>query len=698
MAAGDGTIMQMTTPAGSNTLLAVSMHGEEAISTPFLLVIEAVSTEKDLKPDDFLFQPVSLTVQRVDGQPRYFHGYTRRFTRGDAYQGSYHYILEVVPKLWFASQTSDDRIYHSLSVKDIITQILSDNGVTDKSFKITGSDPVRDFTVQYNETDLDFITRLMEEAGFFYFFEFAEGTHTLVIADSNSAFQAIDEPAMMIQAEASTVDALDHWRSADATAVGKVTLNDYDPLQPATPVTANTSTIAKTSGAAARDVTAWPALTDKQAVALARTKLRQEAAEAWSHLSQATGYNQHFAAGGKFTLSESDWTTVDTGDYVIRSVHHVCYDEAQGTGMGGAGYSNSFTCFPAAKVWRQPLSVPRPKMAGIFTAIVLGPSGEEIYTDEYGRIKVQLFWDHTPDATADNTIFVRVMQPWSGNQWGWQHIPRVGSEVAVAFVDGDPDHPIVVGSLYNANQKHPFPLPANKTKSGIKTRSSLNGGTADYNEFSFDDKKGSELVLLHAQKDHQVTVENDETVHIMHDQKITVDHDRTREVGNDETVTVKHDQTLTVTNNRTTEITTGNETLTVKTGDMATKVSTGNWDMAVSMGNMATKVDMGNVDLKVAMGNVTTKLNMGNWALDCGLGNVTVKADVGSISMEALQSIELKCGPTTSIKLDPMGVTIKGMMVSIEGTLMMDVKGLMTTVKGDAMTKVNGAIIMIGPG
>jgi type VI secretion system secreted protein VgrG len=501
---------------------------------------------------------------------------------------------------------------------------------------------------------------------------------------------------MLIQANASTVDALDNWRSADATAIGKVTLNDYDPLKPSTPVTANTSTIAKAAGASQRAVVAWPALTDKASVAAARVKLRQEAAEAWSHVSQASGFNQHFGAGGKFTLNESDWTHVPTGEYIIHSVSHSAHDEAQATGGGGVSYQNSFTAFPAQTKWRQPLATPRPQMGGIWTAIVLGPDGEEIHTDQYGRIKVGFFWDYTPDAAAGNTIWVRVMQPWSGNKWGWQHIPRVGSEVAVAFVDGDPDHPIVVGSLYNAQQMHPFPLPDMKTKSGIKTRSSKQGGTADYNEFSFDDKKGEEMVLLHAQKDHSVTVENDETVLIMHDQKITVDHDRTRMVKHDETITIKNNQTITVVNDRTAEISTGNETLTVKTGDMSTKVSKGNHAVEVAMGNMATKVSMGNVDLKVAMGNVSTAIDMGNWATKLGMGNVTVKTGLGAISMEAMQSIELKVGPS-SIKIDPMGVTISGMMLKFDGTLMTDISGLMTTIKGTAMLQEKGAIVMIGP-
>jgi type VI secretion system secreted protein VgrG len=256
-------------------------------------------------------------------------------------------------------------------------------------------------------------------------------------------------------------------------------------------------------------------------------------------------------------------------------------------------------------------------MEGLHTAIVLAPSGEEIYTDKYGRIKVRFFWDHREETTADNAEWVRVVQPWAGKGWGGLFIPRVDTEVAVAFMDGDVDRPVVVGGLYNGQDNPIYPLPGEKTKLGFKSRSSLKGGSADFNEFTFDDKKGQELVLLHAQKDMKTEVENDETV----------------TVGNNQTVSVEK----------------GDQTNTVK------------------MGNQSNQVKMGNVDVKV---------------------------DLGKITVEAMQSITLKVGQS-SVTLDQMGVTVKGMMISIEGQVQTQVKGLMTQVTGDAMLTLKGGITMI---
>ena len=682
--AGLGTLLKLTTPLGAAAMLAVSMRGEESISNPFLLVIEAVSDRKDIEADKLLYQPVSLTIKRdhvVPGaESRHFHGICRRFTAGDQRDGAFRYIMEVVPKLWFASQTADSRIFHELDAMEIIQKILDENGVTDSKVRIQGTKTKRPFTVQYNETDLDFISRLMEEEGWFYYFEFAEGTHTLVIGDKNNGFAAIALPGMTVKANATTSDAISSWREYSSTAVGKVTLIDYDFKAPATPVKGEQATVLKTSGADKRDVTMWPALVDKSPAATARARLREEAAEAWARLYQGLGQNPFFAAGGKFTVGASDWVFGDAGDYIIRSVNHEAVDEAQAAGGRGAHYGNSFQAFPAAVQWRQPLSIPRPRMVGIFNAIVVGPKGEEIHTDEHMRIKLRFFWDHREDSKEGNTIWARVMQPWAGKGWGWQHIPRIGSEVAVSFVDGDPDHPIVVGSLYNGEQMPPWALPANKTITGIKSRSTMKGGTGDYNEFSFEDKKGAELVLLHAQKDHKITVENDQTITIMHDQIGKIDNDRKW------------------------EITKGNDFLEVKQGNRNVEIGTGNYEELVKVGNYSLKVDTGNIDEEAGKGNITTQAKMGNITLTASLGNVTVKAAAGKIEVEAAQSITLKVGGS-SIKIDLTGVTIKGPMVKISGDMMLEMKGGMMTkleggmmldMKGGMMTKVSGALVMIG--
>ena len=676
--AADGTLMTMTSPLGDGVLQPIGLQGEEAISAPFVFRVEMVSEQDGIDPDSMLFQPACVTVQRTDTAPRHFHGIVRSFSAGEKREGTNFYQAELVPKWWFASQTVDCRIFHNVSVADVLQTLFDENGLSGVKTRLQGAKTVRPFIVQFNESDFDFAARLMEAEGYYYFFEHEESAHNLVLSDANAAFQALAHPNVELMFKGGGINGLNAWHRVAATAYGKVQMDDYDPLNPATAVTGQQSTVLSTSGHAARDVFEWPALTDKADMATGRSRIRQEAAEAFSTLFEGAGQDQEFIPGGKFSLQAGPFVSADAGDYVIRSVFHEAVDEAHGAGGAAGGYSNRFTAFPASVTWRQPITVPRPNLGGLYSAVVLGPSGEEIYTDQYGRVKVWFHWDHRKDATADNTIWLRVMQPWSGNAWGVQHIPRVGTEVAVAFVNGDVDNPIVIGCYYNANQMHPLTLPDDKTKSGIRSRSSPQGGTANFSEFWIDDKKGNEMVFLHAEKDHSEEVENDQTVHVMHDQKITVDNDRTREVKNNETVTVKNNQSITVTQDRTVEISKGNESLTVK------------------MGNMTTEVSKGDISTTAKMGNISTKASMGNIATEASLGNITIKADLGAVSVEAMQSIELKVG-ASSVKIDQMGVTIKGMMVKIEGQVMTDVKGLITKLGGDAMTMVKGPIIMIGP-
>jgi type VI secretion system secreted protein VgrG len=284
-------------------------------------------------------------------------------------------------------------------------------------------------------------------------------------------------------------------------------------------------------------------------------------------------------------------------------------------------------------------------MAGLFSARVIGPAGEEIYTDKLGRVKAQFFWDIRPQPEggdhSSSMVWLRVIQPWAGPGWGWQFLPRVGTEVAVAFMECDPDRPVVVGGLYNGDQTPPFELPDRKTVSGIRTRSSSGGGRSDYSELSIDDAKGSELVLLHAQKDLQVEVENDET--------LTVNHCRIRKVGQDETVSIGNDQSIKITSNRTTQIETGNDSLKLDTGDRSVTLS---------------------------------------------IGNLSWKADLGAISGEAMQSIELKVGGN-SLKIDQTGVTISGIIIKLSGQAMLDVKSPLTSVNGDGMLILKGGLVML---
>jgi type VI secretion system secreted protein VgrG len=378
--------------------------------------------------------------------------------------------------------------------------------------------------------------------------------------------------------------------------------------------------------------------------------MEQEALPSLLIRGQAT--HPGFTAGHTFAMERH---FSDDGKYTLTAVEHDASQPLDAHQVSGDfKYSNRFNAIPysASLPFRPTMVTPHPSVRGVQTAVVVGPSGEEIYTDKYGRIKVQFYWDRDGQTDASSSCWLRVATPWAGKNWGAIHIPRIGQEVVVDFVEGDPDRPIVIGSVYNADQMPPFPLPDNRTQSGLRSRSSKGGSGDNCNEIRLEDLKGSEQMFIHAEKDMLTEVENDET----------------RTVGHDRTTTIKNDETKTVTD--------GNESSTVKMG---------NRTMEVSQGNQSTTIKMGNLSTEVKMGNVSEKL---------GMGNKTVKLDLGKSEEEAMQSIELTVGQS-SIKIDQMGVTIKGMMISIEAQIQMQVKGLMTQVNGSAMLQAQGGIVMI---
>ena len=342
-------------------------------------------------------------------------------------------------------------------------------------------------------------------------------------------------------------------------------------------------------------------------------------------------------SGYKFDVKEHYRREVNQ-TYLLTSLKQSMDTSSYDAGAEGrSDYSNQFEAIPFSVTYRPLLKTPRPVIQGLQTAVVVGPSGEEIYVDKYGRVKVQFFWDRVGKKDENSSCWVRVSQYWAGKGWGSIHIPRIGQEVIVEFLEGDPDHPIITGRVYNADQTVPYALPDNMTQSGVKSRSSKNGSTDNYNEIRFEDLKGSELILAHAEKDLTTEVENDE--------KRTVGHDRTTTIKNNETKTV----------------TEGDETITIEMGKQTITIQ-------------------GNQTLTIKQGNQSTTLNM---------GNQSTKVDLGKIETEAMQSIELKVGQS-SIKIDQMGVTIKGMMIKIEGQIQVQVKGMMTQVNGDAMLDAQG--------
>jgi len=551
MADGDPKwLMGLTTALGATALLPIEFQADETISAPFDISVEAVSRQQLVDPDQMLFKPATLTVKPNVGDPRLFNGMVSSVTAsGTPDRGWWHYTLRIVPKLWFMGQTADCRVFQQVTIASILQTLFGEAGQTLSMVASPGAP--QDYVTQYNETDLQFASRLMEQAGYFYIFQHSDGDHTLIVADQNSAFPASPSPTLAVVHEGGGIDVLSEWQSTTRTAWGKARLIDYDPSNPTTAPDETTSTRLGASGASGRDVMQWPALTWQGSEVTARTKIMMEAAEAEAALIAAAGRTQTLSAGSRFKLYRDPFSQAMGVEHVVRQVLHSGSDETYLGGTEAANYSNTLSVFPATVPWRQKLVTPKPVMAGIFAAIVLGESGEEIHADSLGRIKVRLFWDHRAETVASQAIWARIIQPWAGDSWGWQHLPRVGTEVAVSFMDGDPDRPVVVGGMYNGQMAPVFAVPGEENKSGWRTRSTKSGGTSDFSEFSVDDTKGAELLFMHAQKDMTLEVENN----------------RSESIGDTDTIQIQA--------GRTTTIVKGGDQLTVKAGDLVIEVSTG---------------------------------------------------------------------------------------------------------------------------
>jgi len=603
--------------------------------------VETVCERASVDPDTVLYQPACLKIAYGAGEKRILHGMVRSFAAtGQPVRDRFTYMLTFVPRLWFMGQTTDCRIFSNKSIADIMTAICGEAGQAIDS-KIYGDKPVKTYVTQYNETDLAFLSRLAEEAGYFYFFTHAEGSHTLVVTDQNQGFPSAPKPAMTVAHEGGGTDVLTTWHKIGGTVHGKYHLRDYDPVNPSTLPEDQQKTTLGTSGASQRDVFEWPALALTQSDVSGRTRIRMEAAEAEAGLIEALGANPGFAPGARFSIARDPFDDSQGGEYIVRGVSSSGHDHSWVGGDGAADYGNRIVAFKAKTIWREKLVTPRPAMTGIHSAVVLGSAGEEIHADKYGRVKVRFFWDHRNDADADSACWVRVVQPWAGNTWGWQHLPRVGTEVAVAFLDGDPDRPVIMGGLYNGKMMPVFPIPEEQTKSGFRSRSSKQGDRSNFSELSFDDERGQEKVYLHAEKDITVEVENDQAITVDHDRKLTVKHQETIEIDDSQTVTVK--------NGRTTTIKAAGDSLTVENGGIS----------------------------------VTAKQS-----------DIAMKASMGSINLEAMTSIELKVG-SNKITIDNMGVTISATQIKVQGQAMVQVQGPMTQVSADGMLMLKGGVMML---
>ena len=557
-------MIDLTTPVGKD-LLFRSLQGREELGRASEFELSALSTRNDIKPSDLLGKRITVKLERVKGGYRYFNGHVTRFAQGQTVGRYYEYRMTVRSWLWFLTRTADCRIFQEKTVPDIIKEVFADHSMAVFDDGLTGTYAQREYCVQYRETDFAFVSRLMEEEGIYYYFEHGDGKHTLKLVDSDSGHKKLDKPSIAYHLPGRSLhgdeEYIQVFRQDQRIQPGLVATRSYDFAKPKADLGVKAQNIEKHESADYEwyDFSGEYIETDN-GDHYARVRIDELHSE--FELAEAECNVREIAVGKLFSFTNAPRKDQEKDYLIVKAEWDLQNNTYETNTDEDAIYHCTMTVLQSRQQFRPARITPRPTMGGPQTALVVGPSGEEIYCDKYGRVKVQFYWDRYGKKNENSSCWIRVSNPWAGGNWGGMAIPRMGQEVIVDFLEGDPDQPIITGRVYNADQMPPYALPANMTQTGIKSRSSKGGGAANFNEIRFEDKKGSEQVFIHAEKNQDIEVENDETHWTGHDRKKTIDHDETTLVKNNRTETVGVNEKIDIGANRT-ETVGANESITV---------------------------------------------------------------------------------------------------------------------------------------
>lgn len=628
------------------------IEGEEAFSRPFLFHLTVHSTEGWGSFESWLGKTLALRIGDAPHQ-RILNGVITQLQQQGFNDGQYCYKLRLEPWFKLLTLTHNLRVYQRLSVPDMAYDVFRRRGFNDVELMLKGNYPPREYCIQYKESDFDFVTRQLEAAGIFYFFRHEEGRHVLVLADHPSAFNDTPLATLPYQSRIGTqqgygLRALDIKRRL---IPGGVEINGYN-INNAASITANVKAAGGYPSRASLslyDDSQW----DQRQQLEKQATLCMEQWESNSYCAHATSNYPALQVGQRFTLKGH--SSAD-GHYVAG---HQRLKAESNLEKGVLQYTSQVTLYPAEKKFRPVPLVPRPHISGILSALVVGPKSEEIHTDSLGRIKIQFHWDKEHQKNDDSSCWVRINQFWNGAKSGAQFIPRVGSEVLVSFVDGNPDSPLVMGTVFNGAFAPPFTLPEQKTQSGIVSRSSAGGHVEQGHRFCFEDKKDNEFILLSSQKDLKLEAKNDLLARI--DRAVLWD----------------------ITDKRESKINKGNDSLILLEGSEITEIKKGDKKQVLGQGNLVTELNSGNYTLKVDKGSAT--INAGKKCI-----------------ITANQGIELKVG-SSKISITPAGITLTAATVTVEGKGKLALKsggiaemtGTTTKVEGSAMAQIKGGIVQV---
>ncbi|MBK8750336.1 MAG: type VI secretion system tip protein VgrG [Candidatus Competibacteraceae bacterium] len=653
----------VNTSLGEDVLVFGRMTATEQLGQLFEFEIDLLSERTDIDLSEVLGKNMTVRMELPEvrgGGTRYFNGFVTRFSylgmRGLRY-GLYRATLS--PWLWFLTRTSDCRIFQNQTAPAIIESIFSDHGFTDFSRSLSGSYRTWEYCVQYRETDFNFVSRLMQQEGIYYYFTHQNGKHTLVLADnrgSHSAFPGYDQiPYYPPDAhEFRERDHIYQWTVEKQVQSGAYALNDFDFTAPRK----NLRTVASTPkdhAMADLPMYDYPGDYSEASDGNAYSAVRLQELLAQHEILRGQGIAHGLAAGYLFSLTNCGREDQNREYLIVSAVHELQSDAYESVMSLEAGkpYVGRITAIDAQQQYRASRTNPKPVVQGPQTAIVVGASGDEIHTDQYGRVKCQFHWDRYGEANQNSSCWIRVAQSWAGKKWGTLYLPRVGHEVIVDFLEGDPDRPIITGRVYNDINKPPYTLPDNKTMSTLKSLSSIGGD--GFNEFRFEDKKGSEQIFLHAEKNQDIRVKNNALEWI----------------GNERHLIVKKKQF---------EQVEGEKHLIVKSGDGGS-------------GDQFEKVE-GDKHQKV-VGDHNQKVE-GVLSIDV-VGDIQEKTG-GNYAMDASSAIHIKAGQTVVIEASSqLTIKVGGSFVTI-GPAGVSIKGATVAIKADGIVSIDGTMVNLNCG
>lgn len=680
-------LVAISTPLGDDKLSLRKAKIQEALGEPFTFEVELVSDDENISLDDILGQNVTIRLETEDDS-RFFNGIVTEFFQKENIAKNACYGAIIRPWFWLLTLSENCRIFQEKSYPEIIKKVFEDLGFSDFEDKLSSTYNKQDYVVQFNESDFNFVSRIMEQEGIYYFFAHTNGKHTLVMADDSSVMTNLGQvPFIELEDESRHKDVvgIKRWENYRKVRTGGVGLTNFDFTLPSKNLDAIT-TDPKTASLSSLQKFNFPGKYLERAKGSDYTKLLMQKENVSYDQKSAQGNYRKLYAGAQFELTDHHRDDQNT-NYLI--THFSCLllaDDyiATSTNKDDQLFESQFTVVPDNVVYRPQITSTKPKMTGPQTATVVGKSGEEIWTDKYGRIKVLFHWDREAKADENSSCWIRVSQSWAGKGWGTMYIPRIGQEVLVDFIHGDPDNPIVIGSVYNGSTMPPYALPANATMSGVKSRSSKGGG--GFNEIRLEDKKGEEQIFIHGEKNQDINIKNDCFETVGHDRHLIIKNDQIELVENNRSEEVKADHVEKIGKDRHLDIV-GKEAKKVKgslslkvTGDVA-EVFKANHSMQVTDDSYIKGTNIcieatENITLKVGGSTIAISSSgiaietSGDIKLDAG-ANIDIAAGA-NIGIDAGANLDAEAGANAKVKAGAMGnfesgaiATIKGSMVKI---------------------------------